>query len=258
MDAAAKAGEQIAAVTGQGEHPIAVVLGSGWGGSIRSIGKVRCLIPTSELAGFRAPSVAGHAGCVYSLDVDGRNVLAFAGRTHLYEGHGVNSVLHPIKVAKAAGVKTLILTNGAGAVNMKYYPGETIVLSDHINNTGASALEGARFVDMSHVYSPRLRHIALEAGGDHEGVYMANHGPAYETPAEVRMAAAIGADLVGMSTVLEATWAVAEGLEVLGLTLVTNMAAGISDSLNHEEVVAVGKEHAVDLGQMLARIVKSA
>jgi purine-nucleoside phosphorylase len=181
-------------------------------------------------------------------------MLVLLGRTHLYEGHGVGSVVHGVRVACAAGCRTVVLTNAAGGVNPAYEVGQPILIADHLNLTAISPLVGPRFVDLTDLYAVRLRKLAREC--DHtlaEGVYAALPGPHYETPAEIRMLRTLGADLVGMSTALEAIAARAEGAEVLGISIVTNPAAGVTGApLDHEEVLAAGNLSAHRMGLLLA------
>lgn len=251
------AADKIAALTGVDKHDVALVLGSGWGPAAEALGTPRLEIPTTEIPGFHAAAVAGHAGSVASVQVGGRNMLLFRGRTHLYEGHGADAVAHPVRAAAAAGCTTVVLTNGCGGLRPAWVPGTPVLISDHINLTGQSALKGATFVDVTDLYSPRLRALCREVDPTlDEGVYVQFAGPQYETPAEIRMVAAIGGDLVGMSTTIEAVAARHAGLEVLGLSLVTNQAAGMSgEPLNHDEVLAAGRTAATRMGELLARIV---
>ena len=216
-------------------------------------------MPVTELPGFLPPAVEGHAGRIRSLQVGGTRVLAFLGRTHLYEGRGVEPVVHGVRTAAAAGCRVVVLTNACGGLRPGLSVGQPVLISDHLNLTGHTPLVGPRFVDLSDVYSRRLRALVHEVDPDMaEGVYAQFPGPQYETPAEVRMAGVLGADLVGMSTVLEAVAARAEGCEILGLSLVTNLAAGLGDPLDHEEVLAVGKASATRMGELLAQVVPRA
>jgi purine-nucleoside phosphorylase len=178
------------------------------------------------------------------------------GRTHLYEGRGVAAVAHPVLTAAAAGCTRLVLTNGCGGLDPAWAPGTVVLISDHLNLTAQSPLVGAQFVDLTEVYSARLRGVAHEIDPSlPEGVYAQLPGPHYETPAEIRMLRTLGADLVGMSTVLEAIAARAAGLEVMGLSLVTNAAAGLSgEPLSHDEVLASGRDAAARLGNLLAAL----
>jgi len=178
-------------------------------------------------------------------------------RTHFYEGHGPRAVAHGVRTAAAAGCRTIVLTNGCGGLDPAIPAGSPVLISDHLNLTGASPLEGATFVDMTDLYSARLRGLARTIDPDlPEGVYAQFRGPQYETPAEVRMAGVLGADLVGMSTALEAVAARHVGMEVLGFSLVTNLAAGVSDQpLSHEEVLAAGRDAADRCSRLLAGVV---
>ena len=187
-----------------------------------------------------------------------RYALVLGSRTHYYEGRGVRAVVHGVRTAAAAGCSTVVLTNGCGGLNPAWPPGTAVLISDHLNLTGTSPLEGATFVDLTDLYSARLRAICREVQPDlPEGVYAQFRGPHYETPAEVRMAGILGADLVGMSTALEAIAARAAGLEVLGVSLVTNLAAGISKApLDHAEVLEAGRAAAQRVGGMLAEVVR--
>lgn len=249
--------------TGVGAHDVAVVLGSGWALAAEHLGVPRGEVPMAELAGFPTPSVPGHAGVVRSYDVGGRAVLALVGRTHLYEGLGTDPVVHGVRTAVAAGCTTVVLTNAAGGVLPELVVGGPVLIADHLNLTGHNPLvgpappSGARFLDLTGLWSPRLRALARQVDPSlPEAVYAAFLGPSYETPAEVRMARTLGAGLVGMSTVLEAITAHQLGAEVLGLSLVTNPAAGVvAGPIDHADVLATGQAAAVGLGRLLAAIV---
>jgi purine-nucleoside phosphorylase len=238
---------------------VALVLGSGWGPAADLLGRTETEITATDLPGFSAPAVAGHAGVVRSVAIGetGRRALVLP-RTHLYEGKGVRAVVHGVRTAAAAGCSVIVFTNGCGGLNPAWTPGTPVLISDHLNLTGISPIEGAEFVDLTDLYSPRLRALCQEVEpGLAEGVYAQFHGPQYETPAEVRMAGTLGADLVGMSTAIEAIAARQSGLEVLGLSLVTNLAAGISDRpLDHAEVLEAGRAAAERCGRMLAQVVQ--
>jgi purine-nucleoside phosphorylase len=224
--------------------------------AIDVLGTATADLAVTELPGFLPPAVEGHAGRVRSLEVSGKRVLAFLGRTHLYEGRGVEPVAHGVRVAAAAGCRIVILTNACGGLRPGLSVGDPVLLRDHLNLTWRTPLVGARFVDLTDVYAARLRALVREIDPSvAEGVYAQFPGPQYETPAEVRMAGILGADLVGMSTVLEAIAAHAEGCEVLGISLVTNLAAGLGDPLDHEEVLAVGKASATRMGELLAKLI---
>lgn len=238
---------------------LALVLGSGWSAAAEDLGETVATIDLETLPGFSAPVVAGHGGAVRVVRTreatSGSKVAAvFTGRTHFYEGRGVEAVVHGVRTAAAAGARTLVLTNGCGGLNPDWGPGTPVLIRDHINLTGATPLRGATFIDMTEAYSGRLRELARTVSPDlPEGVYVQFSGPSYETPAEVRMAGAIGGDLVGMSTTLETLAAREAGLEVLGISLVTNLAAGISPTpLHHEEVIEAGRAAAPKLRALLA------
>jgi purine-nucleoside phosphorylase len=248
----------IAEATGVEHHDIALVLGSGWGEAADLIGETTHTIPADTLPGFHAPAVAGHPGTVRSiLTHQGKRALVIAARTHYYEGRGVRAVAHGVRTAAAAGCETVVLTNGCGGLREEYGAGSPVLISDHLNLTGSSSLEGATFVDLTDLYSQRLRDIARSVDSSlPDGVYAQFPGPHYETPAEVRMAKTLGADLVGMSTALEAIAARHAGLEVLGISLVTNLAAGISPvPLSHAEVIEAGQEAGPRISRLLADIV---
>lgn len=249
---------RISELTGVAQHDIALTLGSGWGAAADLIGETTHTISAAELPGFHASGVAGHAGTISSiLTPSGQRALVIGARTHYYEGRGVDAVVHGVRCAAAAGVKTMILTNGCGGLNPSYSAGMPVLISDHINATATSPLSGAHFVDLTDLYSPRIRAIAQDIDPSlQEGVYYQAPGPHYETPAEIRMMRTMGADLVGMSTALEAIAARAEGLEVCGISLVTNMAAGIQETaLNHEEVIQAGIDAGPRISRLLADII---
>jgi purine-nucleoside phosphorylase len=233
---------------------LAFVLGSGWSGAAEALGETVGSCPLAELPGFAAPVVQGHGGDVRAVrTATGKIAGIFTGRTHYYEGRGVAAVAHGVRTAAAAGARVLVLTNGCGSINPEWPAGRTVLIRDHINLTGATPLVGPRFVDLTHTYAPRLRELAH--GVDEtlpEGVYVQFGGPQFETPAEVTMAGILGGDLVGMSTTLEAIAAREAGMEVLGISLVTNLAAGISlTPLHHTEVLEAGREAAPRLRALL-------
>ena len=245
--------------TGVAAHDVALVLGSGWGQTGDLIGETLATIDNTDVPGFAKAAVAGHSGVMRSVAIGdtGRRALVYGTRTHYYEGHGVRAVVHGIRTAAAAGCRTVVITNGCGGLREEWAPGTPVLISDHINLTATSPIEGANFVDLTDLYSERLRELAkrVDPGLD-EGVYVQFRGPHYETPAEVQMARILGGDLVGMSTTLEAIAARQAGLEVLGISLVTNPAAGISKTpLNHEEVLEAGREAAQRCGRLLAAVV---
>jgi len=235
-DAAARLRE----LTGLERHDVALVMGSGW-------------VP--------AAAVQGHSGTLRSVRLTGaggkdRHALVFLGRTHLYEGRGVAAVVHGVRTAAAAGAGVVVLTNGCGGLRPTYAPGQPVLISDHINLTASSPIVGARFVDLTDLYSSRLRGLCREVDPAlEEGVYVQFPGPHYETPAEIAMVRTLGGDLVGMSTTLEAIAAREAGAEVLGLSLVTNLAAGMTgEPLNHEEVLEAGRAAATRMGALLSQV----
>lgn len=250
------AAADISRVTGVPQHDVAIILGSGWVPAAEVLGTTVADFLNTEIHGFAAPAVAGHAGRIRSVTVGDKRVLVFLGRTHLYEERGVDPVVHAVRTAAACGVKTIVLTNGCGGLNPSWAPGTPVLISDHINLTGQSPLHGAHFVDLTDLYSSRLRELCKKIDSSlDEGVYAQFRGPHYETPAEVRMAGILGASLVGMSTGLEAIAARAAGMEILGLSLVTNLAAGLGEPLNHEEVLAAGNAAAERMGELLSKVV---
>ena len=235
----------------------AFVLGSGWSAAAEDLGELIGSCPLAELPGFAAPTVLGHGGTLrVARTTAGRVVAVLTGRTHFYEARDVRQVVHGVRAVAAAGARTLVLTNGCGGLNRDWGPGTVVLIADHINVTGASPLLGATFIDLSEAYARRLRDLARTVDPSlPEGVYVQFGGPQFETPAEVRMAGILGGDLVGMSTALETIAAREAGLDVLGISLVTNLAAGISpEPLNHQEVLEAGREAAPRLRQLLAGI----
>ena len=267
FDVARLAAQYIARVTGVPRHDVALVLGSGWGGAADLLGETVAEIPSHEVPGFMAPAVVGHVGTIRSIrlmapagspDAPARHALVLGSRTHLYEGRGVRRVVHGVRTAAAAGARTVVLTNGCGGLKPAWGPGTPVLIRDHLNLTATSPLEGATFVDLTDLYSARLRALARTIDPSlEEGVYVQFRGPHYETPAEVTMAGRMGGDLVGMSTTLEAIAARHAGLEVLGLSLVTNLAAGISSApLSHVEVIEAGRAAGPRISALLAQIVQ--
>ncbi|HKY59160.1 MAG TPA: purine-nucleoside phosphorylase [Aeromicrobium sp.] len=257
-NAARLAADAIRDHSGGVSHDVAIVLGSGWSGAVDELGQTLFEMPVTDLPGFAAPTVAGHGGTMRSVRCGDRQLLVFLGRTHLYEGFGVEAVAHPVRTAAAVGVRTIVLTNSAGGINAAYPPGTPVLISDHINLTGTSPLVGANFVDLTDLYSARIRALARQIDPTlAEGVFVQVTGPHYETPAEIRYLRSIGGDLVAMSTAVEAIAAREAGLEVLGISLVTNAAAGVTAApLDHTEVLAAGESAAGRIGQLLARVVR--
>ena len=255
-----EAATALAQATGIARHDVAVVLGSGWRPAADLLGDAAHEIPMAELPGFVAPAAVGHGGTVRSVRIGEKNVLVMLGRTHHYEGHGIDPVVHGVRTAAAAGCRAVVLTNAAGGIRQGMRVGEPVLVSDHLNLTTKSPLHGARFVDLTDLYSPRLRAIAREIDPSlTEGVYAGLLGPHFETPAEIRMLRTLGADLVGMSTVLEAVAARAEGVEVFAVSLVTNLAAGVTgEPLSHHEVLEAGAQAAGRMGELLRELVARA
>lgn len=251
------AAQAIAERTGIGEHDVAVVLGSGWAPAVAALGSPTVVLPQAELPGFAPPRAVGHTGELMSVRIGEHRVLVLAGRVHAYEGHDLAHVVHPVRAACAAGARTVVLTNAAGALRPEMRVGEPVLISDHLNLTGRSPLVGAQFVDLTDAYAPRLRKLARDSDPQlSEGVYAGLPGPHYETPAEIRMLRTLGADLVGMSTVHETIAARAAGAEVLGISLVTNLAAGLTAApLRHADVVAAGDASAGRMGALLADVI---
>lgn len=258
FDFAAQAASQIAKASGIASHDIALTLGSGWAKAADLIGETVSEIPASEVIGFSKPAVHGHVGTLRSVRLpNGKHALVIGARTHFYENHGVRAVVHSVRTAAASGAKVMVLTNGAGGIKPEWAGGAAVLISDHINLTASSPLEGANFVDLTDLYSMRLRSLAHEVDPSlDEGVYCQFRGPHYETPAEVQMARIMGGDIVGMSTALEAIAAREAGMEVLGMSLITNLAAGVQKTpLSHEEVIQAGKDAEGRISALLAKIV---
>lgn len=258
FDLARDAADHIASATGVDHHDTALVLGSGWGEAAELIGETTHTLDAAGIPGFSAPAVVGHTGTIRSvLTPNGKRALVLGARTHFYEGKGVRAVVHGVRTAAATGATTMILTNGCGGLQEQWTPGTPVLISDHLNLTASSPLEGATFVDLTDLYSSRLRDLARTVDPTlEEGVYAQFTGPHYETPAEVQYARRIGADLVGMSTALEAIAARHAGMEVFGISLVTNLAAGISPvPLSHAEVIEAGQAAGPRISRLLADIV---
>jgi purine-nucleoside phosphorylase len=259
---AAAAAAALRKLAGVPDFDVAIVLGSGWQTAADAIGEPRQEITLSDIPGWPVPTVPGHSPSVRYVMAGERRVLVFLGRVHLYEGHQPHAVVHAVRASVEAGCRTVVLTNAAGGIRADYRVGQPVLLSDHINLTGRSPLSGpmppdgyaGRFTDLTDLYSARLRALAREADPTlAEGVYAALPGPHYETPAEIRMLRTAGADLVGMSTALEAIAARHLGADVLAISLVTNPAAGLSAApLDHGEVVRAAAASAARIGQLLA------
>jgi len=250
------------------QHDVLVVLGSGWMPAADRFGETTVEVPIGELPGFPSVGVAGHAGVLRSVEAaGGKRILALLGRVHAYEGHDLSAVVHAVRTAVRAGCHTVVVTNAAGGLRAGMRVGQPVLIADHLNLTGRSPLSGpaapeelglARFIDLTEAYSPRLRALARDVDPSlEEGVYAGLPGPHYETPAEIRMLQTLGADLVGMSTVHEVIAARHVGAEVLGLSLVTNLAAGLGDGhLDHADVLEAGRAAAEAMGDLLAQVVE--
>jgi purine-nucleoside phosphorylase len=266
IDAFAQAEESAAALrerTGTDRFDVAVVLGSGWQAAADAIGPAEVEVALGGLPGFKQPSVKGHTPSVRYIKRDQLRVLLFLGRIHLYEGHEPQAVVHGVRTAVAAGCRTIVLTNAAGGINPGYRVGQPVLISDHLNLTARSPLSGplppgvpSRFTDLTDLYAARLRALARELDPSlAEGVYAALPGPHFETPAEIRMLAGAGADLVGMSTAMEAIAARHLGAEVLGISMVSNPAAGLSpEPINHQAVLAATGASAAQVGALLGEL----
>ena len=247
---------------------IGLILGSGLGVLADEIEQA-IKIPYSDIPNFPVSTVEGHAGQLVYGQLEGATVVVMQGRFHYYEGYSFDKVTFPIRVMKALGVEQLVVTNAAGGVNESFEPGDLMIISDHINNMGGNPLIGpndsslgVRFPDMTEAYSKRLRQLAKDVANEiglrvREGVYVANTGPAYETPAEIRMIRMMGGDAVGMSTVPEVIVARHAGLEVLGISCSSNMAAGIVDQpLTHDEVIETTEKVKADFLRFVKAIVR--
>lgn len=245
---------------GTPRHDIGVVLGSGWAHTLDTLGEVVAEVSFAEVPGLAGDGVAGHVQQISSVALpDGRRALVFGSRTHFYANRDVQAVAHVVRTIAATGASSVVLTNGCGGLDVQLAPGTPVLIADHINLTGVTPLVGPAFVDMSEAYSKRLRQIAQTVDPSlTEGVYVQFAGPQYETPAEVGMAAKLGGDLVGMSTALDTIAARHAGLEVLGVSLVTNAAAGVTDApLSHDDVIAAGNAAAPRVSKLLAKIIRA-
>lgn len=253
--------------TGVDRHDVLVVLGSGWRPAAERFGATISEVAIAELPGFRPVGVVGHAGVLRSVESEGgKRILVLLGRVHAYEGHDLSAVVHAVRTAVRVGCHTVVVTNAAGGLRADMQVGQPVLIADHLNLTARSPLTGPaapeelglpHFVDLTEAYSPRLRDLAREVDPSlQEGVYAGLPGPQYETPAEIRMLQTLGADLVGMSTVHEVIAARHVGAEVLGLSLVTNLAAGLGEgALDHSEVIDAGQAAAEAMGELLAKVV---
>lgn len=251
-------------------HPqpeVAVVLGSGWVGVAEGLGETVAELALADLPHVPEPTVQGHSGVARAVDVGGTPTIVLGGRSHLYEGHPVDTVVHTVRAAVLAGCGTVILTNACGSLDAAMGVGQPVILSDQLNLTGVNPMCGAeppegypgRFCDLTEIYSRRLRDAAHALDPTlPEGVYVGLLGGSYETPAEIRMLRTLGADLVGMSTVLEAIAARHLGAEVAGVSLVTNLAAGMGAELSHAEVLDAGRASADRLMELVAGLVGAA
>jgi purine-nucleoside phosphorylase len=252
------------------EPQIAIVLGSGLGGFADEF-EDSVALPYRDIPGFVSSTAQGHVGSLVIGKVEGVPVVAMQGRVHYYEGYSLEEVTFPIRTFKLLGIKTLILTNAAGGIDVQLSQGALMVISDHLNLMGVNVLRGPnderfgpRFPDMSEVYSRDLQELATEEARAlgitvRRGIYAALQGPSYETPAEIHMLRAFGADAVGMSTVPEAIVARHMGMKVLGISCITNMAAGISESpINHEEVMETGQKVRESFTHLLRRVIAGA
>ncbi len=265
-EAAADAAAVIRGALGDGHPHVAIILGSGLGDAAGRIVGARAL-PYAQIPGFAAPSVIGHAGRLIAGTLAGRNVIAFAGRFHMYEGHAPRASAFPVRVAHALGARVLFASNASGGLNPEFVPGDLVLIEDQLNLTGQNPLTGPlqrgdlRFPDMSAPYSRRLgalvRTAAEQAGVPlQSGVYAGLLGPTYETPSEVRMLQRLGADLTGMSTVAEAIVAAAIGMEMVAVSLVTNAAAGLTDALvSHDDVVIAAEKASAGFARLLEEFV---
>jgi purine-nucleoside phosphorylase len=240
-----------------------LILGSGLG-SLTDEFNNSTRIKYDDIPNFPSSSVEGHKGEIVAGRLSGVDLMAFSGRVHYYEGYTMKEVCFSVEAMACMGIKKLIITNASGAVNESYSPGDIIIIRDHINLTGDNPLRGSsNFIDLTDAYSKRLRTVAQQRAaklGIHiqEGVYMIFPGPSYESPAEIRMARTMGADLVGMSTVPEVITANSQGMEVLGLSMVTNMAAGITgNALSHDEVIETSKSSADRFKALVGEIIRN-
>ncbi len=244
------------------EPKIGLVLGSGLGELADEI-KNPGILDFPEIPHFPVSSVKGHRGQVVAGELCGKSIIALAGRIHFYEGYSMQQVVFPVEVMAGCGIKKIIITNAGGGINSDYRPGDIVIIKDHINLMGDNPLKGsADFIDMTRAYDPALISLALQAGSSaglilNKGVYAAMQGPSYETPAEIEMLRRIGADIAGMSTVPEVIAANKKGLKVLGLSMITNMAAGITgESLSHDEVIETTEKSKEKFKMLVKKIIE--
>lgn len=265
FESAEQAGTELIGRLG-GSFDAAVVLGSGWAEVAERLGAVDAAVPAETITGFHPPSVPGHGGTLSAVSMGERRVLVMAGRVHLYEGHPPSDVVHGVRAAVAAGCSTVVLTNAAGCMNPAFGVGQPVLISDHINLTGQSPLFGPappegyaiRFTDLTDLYSSRIREAVRQIDPTvGEGVYAGLVGPHFETPAEITMLARMGADLVGMSTVLEAIAVRHLGAEVAGVSLITNAAAGMGEALDHQEVLDAGQAAKGRVTEVLSTVIRA-
>ena len=272
MSLLAQLAEAVAAISARTplRPKVGLVLGSGLGAFAKTLEKA-VAIPYREIPHFPVSTAIGHAGELVVGTSQGVPVAVMAGRVHFYEGYRMDQVVFPVRVLGRSGVRTLVLTNAAGSVNVNFKPGELMVIQDHLNLTGSNPLIGPneeqlglRFFDLSEAYDPKLREVAEKACWKagvpvRKGVYAALSGPSYETPAEIRMLRTLGADAVGMSTVPEVIAARHMGIRVLGLSCITNMAAGVTkQKLDHREVLEIAEKAKAGLLDVLGRILQEA
>lgn len=271
VELAEDAARRIRELTGIARHDVAIVLGTGLAEASQHIGTTATTVPFSDLPWFGSRVAVGHRPEICSVSLGARNVLVLRGRLHLYQGYSPNEVVHPVRTAVFTGCSTVFITNASGAIREGLAPGDMVLISDHLNLTGSSPLTGlgvsgdpvgngepSTFVDLTDAWSKRLRSLAKQVSPDlPEGVYAQLPGPQFETPAEIRMLRTMGADLVGMSSALEAIAARHLGAEVLGVSVVTNVAAGLAPvNLTARSVLEVALERAPALGVLLREVVR--
>jgi purine-nucleoside phosphorylase len=267
FELAQTAADYIRDATGNERHRAVVVLGTGWASLVDYLGEVVHDIPMADVPGFPHISVSGHVARIASVRIGDSSALVLQGRTHLYEGYRAQQVVHGVRSAILSGCDTVIITNSAGGIRADLKLGQPVLIRDHINLLGRSPLTGqplserwgTRFVDLTEVYQPELRDLARSSDPSlAEGLYSAVPGPHFETPAEVQMLRSLGADLVGMSTTLEAIAAHHLGAKVLGISIVTDIAAGLSPAkVVHEECLDVGARAMPGIAPVIADVVKA-